>query len=117
MYILIYLKKSSFLSNNYCKIAKMILSGKQTGRRADLSSDKNSLNLWVNMFFINKIKYFYEKCRFFDIYFAQKCRFFDISPQVGTLRKGKEAFRIMRSIVLKVLSLSLFTEEVDVFNI
>jgi len=95
----------------------MILSGKQTGRRADLSSDKNSLNLWVNMFFINKIKYFYEKCRFFDIYFAQKCRFFDISPQVGTLRKGKEAFRIMRSIVLKVLSLSLFTEEVDVFNI
>ena len=117
MYILIYLKKSSFLSNNYCKITKMILNGKQTGRRADLSSDKNSLNLWVNMFSINKIKYFYEKCRFFDIYFAQKCRFFDISPQVGTLRKGKEAFRIMRSIVLKVLSLSLFTEEVDVFNI
>ena len=34
MYILIYLKKSSFLSNNYCKIAKIILSGKQTCRRA-----------------------------------------------------------------------------------
>lgn len=90
MYILICLKKSSFLSNNYCKIAKMILSGKQTGRRADLSSDKNSLNLWVNMLFINKIKYFYEKCRFFDI-----------SPQVGTLRKGKESRGTVRFICPK----------------
>ena len=42
----------------------MILSGKQTGRRADLSSDKNSLNLWVNMFFLIKSSIFMKNADF-----------------------------------------------------